>query len=225
MLRDRNGKMWQMWAWGGWQRRQSHSDAACFEQGWQHFDFEAALRGEGCDRNWLEGTHEWPQYPRPAPALLGFDETIYAFCAAETHQPEGPYWGDNNALASRCVDANENVLRVMGGWNMCVNLQWQTCAVKGLLHGQGAGRQMRFSIAPNALDLTLFHNPPRGCVNGDCRQGYAVSDVYYVEVCVLSHICANRDELFTLGVGDLFTCNLDEAAFRELRRMLSSSGQ
>lgn len=89
-----------------------------------------------------------------------------------------PYWGDNTALARQCVQANENVLRVMGGWNMCVNLQWQLCAAKGLLHGQGTAAQMRFSIAPSALDVRLFDNPPKGCVNNNCGGGYAVSDVY-----------------------------------------------
>ena len=35
--------------------------------------------------------------------MLGFDETIYAYCSAKVHEAEGPYWGDNNALASRCA--------------------------------------------------------------------------------------------------------------------------
>ena len=96
---------------------------------------------------------------------------------------------------------------------MCVNLMWQTCAIKGLLHGQGGGRQMRFSIAPAALDTALFRNPPKGCVNGDCGNGYAVSDVYYAEVCVMSHSCRNREALFRLRVGELFVCDFDETAF------------
>ena len=220
MLRDRRGKMYAMWAEQGWNRRQPNGPS-CFERGYQHFDFDAALHGRGCERNWLEGVHERPSYRRVAPALLGFDETIYAFCSAESRLDEGPYYGDNSALAERCVRASENVLRVMGGWNMCVNLMWQTCAIKGLLHGQGS-RQMRFSIAPAALDTHLFHNPPKGCVNGDCGNGYAVSDVYYTEVCVMSHICRNRDALFKLRVGELFECDFDEAAFLGLRNILGS---
>ena len=216
MLRDRNGKMWSMWDVNGWTKRQG-GNQACFEWGWGHFEFDKALRGEGCDRNWLEGTHDWPQYPSPAPALLGFDETIYAYCSAEIHKNEGPFYQDNNGLARRCVDANENVLRVMGGWNMCVNLQWQTCAIKGLLHGQG-NRKMHFSIAPKDLDMNIFRNP-WACV-GNCETNYAISDVYFVEICVISHVCKNREELFALEVGELFECDLDEAAFRELEVLL-----
>ena len=77
MLRDRRGKAWKMWAQGGWGFR-AEGAAACFEEGWQHFDFDVALQGGGCDRNWLEGVAPWPKFPRPAPALLGFDETICA---------------------------------------------------------------------------------------------------------------------------------------------------
>ena len=220
MLRDRHGKLWSMWDETGWMRRSAGRGPACFEQGWQHFEFEAALQGRGCDRNWLEGTHERPVFPSPAPALLGWDETIYAYCAAKLGQAEGPYWGNNNELAAICTQANENVLRVMGGWNMCVNLHWQTCAVKGLLHGQG-GRELHFSIAPGALDVGLFDRPPNNqCVNGGCSEHYAVSDVYYGEVCVLSHICRNGAVLFSLEVGEPFVCDLDEAAFLGLRELL-----
>ena len=46
-----------------------------------------------------------------------------AYCSAINGQQQGPFYQDNVALGTRCVQANENVLRVMGGWNMCVNLQ------------------------------------------------------------------------------------------------------
>ena len=62
-----------------------------------------------------------------------------------------------------------------------------------------------------------------GCVtDADCGNGYAVSDVYYTEVCVMSHICRNRDALFKLRVGELFECDFDEAAFLGLRNILGS---
>lgn len=59
------------------------------------------------------------------------------------------------------------------GWNMCVNLLWQTCAIKGLLHGQG-GRLMHFSIAPRDLDVGVFERPSQ-CVSGSCSDHYAIS--------------------------------------------------
>ena len=223
MLRDRNGKMWSMWAAQGWSKR-ARGEKACFESGWSKYfesGFEGALRGEGCDKNWMQGTHDWPHYPRPAPALLGFDETIYAYCSAVNGQKEGPFFQFNVELARRCVQANQNVLRVLSGWNMCTNLAWQFCAMKGLLHGQ-RNRQMRFSIAPKNLDVNTFRNPPQ-CENdrNHCAHTYAISDVYYAEVCVVSHVCRNRARLFSLEVGELFECDIDEGAFRELRELLS----
>ena len=217
MMRDRNGKAWKMWDPQGWNMR-GPGGQACFQWGWGHFEFGKALKGEGCDRNWLEGTHDWPQFPKPAPALLGFDETIYAYCSASIRKNEGPFYQDNNGLAWRCVEANENVLRVMGGWNMCVNLQWQMCAIKGLLHGQG-NRKMHFSIAPKDLDMNIFRKP-WSCVNGNCDSHYAISDVYFVEVCVINHVCRNKAELFALQVGELFECDLDEAAVLEMEGLL-----
>ena len=174
----------------------------------------------------MAGFHEWPAFPRPAPALLGFDETIYAYCSAKTHQSEGLWKGDsshNRALARRCTLANENVLRVVGGWNMCVNLQWQFCAMRGLLHGQGS-KQMHFSIAPKDLDVSIFRSPSKHnqtCEKGPCSTHYSVADVYFAEVCVISQLCRNRKELFMLEIGELFECDFDKAGLRELRSMLS----
>ena len=54
-----------------------------------------------------------------------------------------------------------------------------------------------------------------------CAHTYAISDVYFAEVCVVSHVCRNRARLFSLEVGELFECDIDEGAFRELRELLS----
>ena len=83
-------------------------------------------------------------------------------------------------------------------------------------------RQMRFSIAPKNLDVNTFRNPPQ-CDNdrNHCAHTYPISDVYYAEVCVVSHVCRNRARLFSLEVGELFECDIDESAFRELRELLS----
>ena len=48
----------------------------------------------------------------------------------------------------------------------------------------------------------------------------AISDVYFVELCVLSHVCANRDEIFELGVGQIFVCDFEEDAFLGLKDLL-----
>lgn len=80
---------------------------------------------------------------------------------------------------------------------------------------------MQFSIAPKKLDVSLFDNPSN-CIGG-CDSGYAVSDVYFAEVCVTSFVCRNRAELFNLDYGDLFECDLDEAAYMELGGILEVS--
>ena len=77
---------------------------------------------------------------------------------------------------------------------------------------------MQFSIAPKNLDVGLFDDP-QFCV-GDCSTNYAISDVYFAEVCVTSHVCKNKEELFSLETGMLFECDFDEAAYLELRTLL-----
>ena len=47
-----------------------------------------------------------------------------------------------------------------------------------------------------------------------------MSDVYYAEVCVLSHVCRNGAHLFSLRAGELFECLFNEAKFLSLQGML-----
>ena len=94
----------------------------------------------------------------------------------------------------------------------------QTCAARGHLPGQRS-KTLQFSIAPKNLDVGIFEHPSQ-CVGG-CGNGYAVSDVYYVEVCVYAHVCRNRDRLFSLEYGDEFECDFDEQKFAELRGWLN----
>ena len=240
LLSDRSGKMWAMWAANGWERR-AKGQPSCFEQGAPPFSFEAVLRQERCDRNWYEGVlASIPSYPSPsAPALLGFDNTIYAYCSAQILKEEGPFYGDHGEMARRCVQASHNILRTMGtsegAWNMCLNLHWIGCAIQGALPGQRGkpqqdaaagvvGGKMMFSIKPSSLSLYGFEHPSEGCFsgpNGQCGpKTYAVSDVYYAEICVLSTVCRNGEQLFRLGVGELFECEFDPAKFLGLRTML-----
>jgi hypothetical protein len=234
MLSDRGGKMWSMFAKSKYEKRPSPATPACFElpaSAWfASFDFEAVALGEdgdGCERNWLAGTPvDWPRYSRPAPALLGYDETIFAYCSASLGWGErfkGNDYSRHVELPERCVAASENILRVIHqtpDWNMCMNLHWQMCAVRGLLHGQ-AGNWMHFSLAPSQLDVGVFERPS-WCV-GDCATHYSVGDVYFAEVCVLSVICRNSEELWALEVGELFACDLDTKRLLRLRDTLSSN--
>eukprot|EP00966_Prymnesium_polylepis_P314007 7256242-Prymnesium_polylepis.1 len=53
---------------------------------------------------------------------------------------------------------------------------------------------------------------------------YAVSDVFFGEVCVLSLICRNAEQLFSVERGDRFVCDFNEAGFGELANALLNRG-
>ena len=67
--------------------------------------------------------------------------------------------------------------------------------------------------------LEQFWRPPSGCVNGACdARHYAVSDVFYVEACMISFICKNRERLWQLNVGEDFFCELDDSAWDDFKK-------
>ena len=53
---------------------------------------------------------------------------------------------------------------------------------------------------------------PAGCG----QQGYASSDIFYLESCMYSMMCSNRDELFRLEATQDFTCQLDHAGYMRM---------
>ena len=73
-----------------------------------------------------------------------------------------------------------------------------------------------------ALDTRDMDNPARITDPGDSWwnephwQHYAVSDVFFGEVCVLSTICKNAWQLFSVRRGEDFVCDYDEDGYREL---------
>ena len=90
--------------------------------------------------------------------------------------------------------------------------------------GTSSSGKLMFSIRPSSLSLQGFENPTEGCFsdpNGKCGPTtYAVSDVYVAEICVLSHICRNNEELFRMRVGEIFECEFEAAKFMGLRTLL-----
>ena len=46
---------------------------------------------------------------------------------------------------------------------------------------------------------------------------YSENDIYYLEVCTLNEMCANRDELWTLKMGDPFFCQFDSVEWQQTR--------
>lgn len=200
------------------------------QQGWKYFD--DTWWGRPCERNWYTGNggqlgepnggpaHKWvwPHFTkRQAPALLGFDESIDNYCAR--HGGQGQH-------AVACVQANVNILSLYGNripYNICRNVEWQVCAAKGTLPGQG-GRTMRFAYAPKNLEPESGSKPigtcegymPAGCGN----RGYASSDIYYMEACTYSMICENRDEFWKLDADEDFVCKLSWQGWSQMRDFL-----
>ena len=149
-----------------------------------------------------------PHFTAPeAPALLGFDEDIDDYC--ESHGGRGNH-------AEACVQANVNILSLYGDripYNICRNVEWQVCAAKGTLPGQNS-RKIRFAYAPKKLEPYTGVKPigncggyaPLGC--GQWSGGYASSDIYYMEACVYTMMCANRDEFWNLEAHEDFVCDM-----------------
>ena len=78
--------------------------------------------------------------------------------------------------------------------------EWQVCAAKGLVPGQG-GVGMRFSYAPKKLEVYGKAKSLGDCrgwkpdyMPAGCPDGYAKDDVFYMEVCLFNQICSNGKE-------------------------------
>ena len=224
-----DSKFLNLWGRTGWYLRGA-GDPGC----WNDFGgakfFAEALAGKWCDRNWYEGA--WgkgaarPCCGKPAPALLGFDESIWQFCSRAVNKPAAGF--SQTEMAARCVMSNNNILRLMGGawkWNMCQNFAWQLCAATGRLPGQD-GAKLHFVTAPKAMRIEEWRRPTSWpCDNGEpCPPGkYAVGDVYFAELAVYRYICSNADELFKVGEGELIRCEVDERAYHDFaERMMRS---
>ena len=222
-------KFLAMWGTRGWHFREPREPGCWRELGGPSF-FADVLSGAVCDRNWMEGaiggSSARPSFSRPAPALLGFDSTIWEYCSLQTNQDLFRF--SHPELASRCVKSNNNILRIVGGtwgWNMCQNFAWQMCAATGRLPGQD-GARLRFATSPRTLTLREWQHPTSWPCEGakPCPPGqYAVGDVFYAEIAVFRALCRNANQLFEVDRGQLMTCNLDAKAFGEFTQTLMAS--
>jgi hypothetical protein len=224
--RDPEGKFVHLWGETGWEKR-NRGDVGCWESlGGSKF-FEDALAGERCEINWLAGAYgdetDRP-FKDPAPALLGFDWTMWEYCSKAAGINDLSDF-THEELARRCVRSNNNILRLFKGkWNMCRNFEWQMCAVTGKLPGQD-GRTFRFATPPKDLTIKEWQHPTSWPCQGDsCPEGrYAVGDVYFAELAVLRKICKNADQLFKVGIGERMTCDLNEDNYRRLAARLMAA--
>jgi len=133
--------------------------------------------------------------------------------------------------AELCSRANFNILNLANSddlpFNMCRTLEWQICAARGQLPGQGAPL-IRFAVAPKDLDMLDPSRPfgqcsgwhPQQAPSGSSLFGYANDDIFYLEVCVLATICKNSDELFTMEANEMFVCDFTYEGLSELEELI-----
>jgi hypothetical protein len=222
------GRFRKIWGAEGWRMRGPEMSACWFDEGEEFF--RNAQMGVHCGRNWFQGSggqlgeehggpsRKWvtPHFSKPAPAVLGFDESIDAYCSS----------GGSGTHAEKCVGSDVNILSVFypAVYNTCANLEWQVCAAKGWLPGQGSNA-IKFAYEPRDLNIDSGVHPlgacnsyaPAGCDDGF---GYSSSDIFYLEVCIYSTICSNNVKLFELDVGETFRCELNPVGFDKLRGWL-----
>ena len=229
MLKDQGSRLRQIWGPEGWKVRRP-ATPACWGRDSMAW-FNNAKRGAFCGRNWYEGNpgslgasnggpdKEWvyPHFTKSrAPALLGFDESIDEY---NNRNSDPEKHGEASVLR------NVNILSLYppAVYNTCQNFEWQVCAARGMLPGQG-GRRIRFAFRPRDLDPVEGPHPlgscegyhPAGCYN----KGYASSDIFYLEVCIFNEICENGEELFHLNVGEDWQCRLSDQGFARLKGWL-----
>ena len=219
---DHDSKFHKMWG-AAWKFKEPW-EAGCWDFGLGGRDWlNKAFEGTWCDRNWMSGSaaainaEGRPAFSAPAPALLGFDETILGYCS---HQIGLDFDGGdlNYELADRCVKANKNVLRLMSGdrpWDMCQNIEWQFCALRGKLPGQD-GRKVSFASAPKDVQVEWWKDPDTHPTYKPNWDGYALGDVFFAELCVTFMLCKNRKTLFSLEVGETMECDINTEGFEHL---------
>ena len=184
----------ELWSEQGWKRRLPGVSACWGDDGEGEAFFNAAWEGASCGlRNWYTGNEGELGKPYPhlgpastgknvdvkftadAPALLGFDESIDNYCWS--HNGKGQH-------AVACVQANVNILSLYGElipYNSCRNVEWQICAARGTLPGQG-GPTIRFAKAPNTLDPVSGEHPIGSC-SGYAPEGCAFGFASSVRAC------------------------------------------
>jgi hypothetical protein len=198
-------------------------------------DIEA---GAMCERNWFQGSvgcagqTVLPGFSAPAPALMGVNSHIGQRCAnAQRDAPRKHRYALHAEW--RCILNNWNMLVLANkpAYEFCRNLEWLSCAARGLLPGQ-RGEGIYFDPPPSQLRVDrLFVDGQRaahgqraaadgteratnGSSSSSSGRGGAerlpehwVSDrAYDLEVCALNELCANRAELFQVDAYTPFKC-------------------
>ena len=191
--------------------------------------FEELNAGAHCLDNWYAGSHNVTGRLMQAggDALIGFDNSIDRACIQGL--PLSQHAGfSERGRASSCMMANFSILslhneRVMP-YNGCRNIEWLVCAAMGRLH-----RQQHIRLAVNVLALTPLLGVHRiGGIGGytgpkvRMHTTYSTDDAFYLELCLLGHICTNGHLLFSPQTAKTFRfqCNFSAAKLAELEPLI-----
>lgn len=179
-------------------------------------EMEAGLT---CGRNWFAGSPAGcadqsvlPAFTRPAPAAIGFDDPLAERCADKLKPAAPAGRGDHKRV---CIERNYNVLSLFSdapSYDVCRNLEWLVCAAKGALPGQ-QGEGIIADPPPQSVGLDVLWK--QSMLRGAAGR-YSPSAIYPLEVCALSALCSNREELFQLRAEEQFRCRLAPGALGRL---------
>jgi len=195
MVRNPAHKFYILWAVRGWSSRKK-GEPGCWDVNWNDDWFDWVSHGSNCEQDWGGNLK--------APTVFGFKESMTAYCDEHGGHATDP--------GVACRGAHLNILRT-GNWNMCRNVEWMHCVVQGKANwGGGGSGEIIFTHGPKFLNIDAFNAQPGW---------YVENDIYYLEVCVLSEMCSNYEDIFRKGHGDSFFCAFDPARWAVLGRDLS----
>lgn len=237
MVRNRKDVFWIMFGLhAGMTKRDVNNvffPEPCFGTGWKASETWAqSLLTDRCNRNYLGGALGTKGKPNARPlkgeAILGPDLDIYPFCTELAGHPVPPSsfeLGEHEKLIAACLEAKRNFLRI-NKWNLCVNVEWQACLVRGKLPGLTDGNAAQFARAPYTLTMEEFRKPTPACASeAECKRkqligAFPTGHVFFWEVCFFAHVCRNRKRIFEVEVGESFHCDFDPQALVELGTIL-----
>jgi len=163
-------------------------------------------------------------FSKDAPALFGADEDIDNYCIRKMEN-EGLQPSREFDRMGDCIAANINIMSMSTArvpYNICRNLEWQVCAARGMLPGQG-NTDVLFATNPSELNPRTGNRPLGQCAGWKPMKleggyGYGNIDIYYLELCLFAQLCTNSEAIFRDS--QPFTCNFSKERFRELQRIL-----
>ena len=129
-------------------------------------------------------------------------------------------------LLDACTRANRNILRVSAlyqkelAWDMCHNTEWVICAARGALPNQG--QTIQFAVPPSRIDPTdqdIYRTYRANILRWSAH--YEIDTIswtfYEVELCILTLLCDNHEEMWALERGQPFKCKVSDDGHERLR--------